>query len=210
MFRKLIFGAVFSVLVVGSAVGQTALSLVGYGTGEDGVEHGTFPGLNVQYHKEFKPYFDFSWINGNESKLFWDYISIDVGYTFAVGDFSPLSITSFIGVAGSIVCPDFDENKKGCSDNGLEEDWTSIGFWFAHPVDHSWKTGLKAYFATSDGGVLQRGDVDVEIAIMHTNLFNKKYSFRASYRFRRHGNSGGEGYLESLYPRITLMFGKVF
>ena len=217
MVRKLTFVAVMSVVGVGSVVGQTSLSLVGYGTGGDGVDSLTFPGLNVQYVKDDRPYFDFSWIKGSESKLLRDFSAIDVGYTFVIGRSivpppmtMPLSLTTFVGLNRSFVCPDLEENKDGCSDDDFEEDWASFGILFGNPSVNSWKYGLKVYVATEDGGVLERGDADVEATVMNTNLFNRKYSFRANYRFRRHGDSGGEGYLESLYPRITLMFGKVF
>lgn len=213
----LIFRALVSVLFVASAVGQTSLSLVGYGTGGDGVDHGTFPGLNVQYVKDDRPYFDFSWIKGKEAKLLRDFISIDFGYTFVIGRSvvpppisMPLSLSSFVGLNRSFVCPDTEEYRDGCGDEDLEEDWASFGILFGNPSVNSWKHGIKVYVATEDGGVLQRGDVDVEVSVMNTNLFNRRYSFRASYRFRRQEDSGDEDYLESLYPRITLMFGRVF
>ena len=206
-----------SVLLVSSIFGQVSISVVAQGTGGEGVDHGTFPGLNIQYLNEGKTYFDFSWIKGNESELLWDSISIDVGYTFVVGrsvvpppSSIPLSLSSFVGLSKSFICSDYQKNNDGCKDDEFEEDWASFGFWFAHPSEDSWKYGLKAYVATKDGGVLERGDVDLEMSVMNTNVFNRKYSCRASYRFRRHGDSGGEGYLESLYPRFTLTFGKVF
>ena len=217
MSRKLIFSTFVSVLLFGSAVGQTSLSLVAYGTGEDGVEHRTFPGLNFQYVKDDRPYFDFNWIKGSESKLFRDFISIDVGYTFVIGRSivpppisMPLSSTWFVGLNRSFVCPDTDENKCGYSEDDFEEEWVSFGTLFGNPSANSWKYRIKVYVAREDGGVLERGDVDVEATVMNTNLFNRKYSFRASYRIRRQGDSGDEGYSESLYPRITLMLGRVF
>lgn len=177
----------------------------------------TFPGLNFQYVKDDRPYFDFSWIKGSESKLLRDFSSIDVGYTFVIGRSvvpppmsMPLSLSTFVGLNRSFVCPDLEENKDGCSEDDFEEDWASFGILFGNPSVNSWKYGLKVYVATEDDGVLERGDVDVEATLMNTNLFNRKYSLRASYRFRRQGDSEDEGYSESLYPRVMLMFGKVF
>lgn len=177
----------------------------------------TFPGLNFQYVTDDRPYFDFSWIKGSESKLLRDFSSIDVGYTFVIGRSvvpppmsMPLSLTTFVGLNRSFVCPDLEENKDGCSEDEFEEDWASFGILFGNPSVNSWKYGLKVYVATEDDGVLERGDVDVEATLMNTNIFNRKYSLRASYRFRRQGDREDEEYSESLYPRITLMFGKVF